>query len=72
MHGFKIFTRKIRDITNKTGKKRESLHLTQKKSSKNAYPTKVRSQLIISKVVSHVLKENPVSKLVIYFIFKLL
>lgn len=57
-HGFNISTRKISDIINKKGKKRQSLHLTGKKV-KNAYPTKVRTPLIISKVASHVLKENP-------------
>lgn len=60
-HGFNISTRKISDIINGKGKKRQNLYLTGEKG-KNAYPTKVRTSSIISKVASHVLKENPTTQ----------
>jgi hypothetical protein len=56
--GIKVSTFKISHILNLKGKKRQAIFLTGKKP-KNDYPKKVCSSFNISKVSTHVLKENP-------------
>lgn len=52
MHGFNIFARKINNINNKSGKRRQVLHLTGKKGKLHTQ----LSLLTTSKVASLVLK----------------
>jgi hypothetical protein len=57
-HGYKISKCKISHIINNKGKKRESIALG-KEITPNAYPRKVVTKGLISKVKAQVLKENP-------------